>query len=244
MRRLALFPCALVLTVTACAGGSDASSTVRVFAASSMTDVLPDISAEFERTSTVQVELNFGGSSALREQILDGADADVFISANEDVMLDILNSGITTSGPSAFAETSMTIAVPVGNPGAIRGLEAFADQGLTLGLCSSEVPCGQLADEVLAAQDVVAAVDTREPNVRALLSKVELGELDGALVYRTDVLASDQVQEIELVDGAGGRAVYLALSLDDDSSRDERFVEFLQLSAALELLGDAGFEIP
>lgn len=243
MRRPALYLCALAWALAACGDGADRStSTLRVFAASSMTDVLPEVAAHVERTNDVRVELNFGGSSTLREQILDGAGADVFISANGEVMQDIVDADLTTERPTQFAETSMTIAVPVGNPAGITGLTDFADGGLTLGLCAPEVPCGRLADEVLAEQNVSAAVDTREPNVRALLAKVELGELDAALVYRTDVLASDRAEEVGLAQGTGGRAVYSAIPLDDDGSRDDDFVIALRSPTVRALLDDAGFE--
>lgn len=210
-----------------------------------MTDVLPEIVPDFERVADdVRVDLNFGGSSTLREQILDGADADVFISANESVMQQIVDAGLAGTEPTLFAETSMTIAVPVDNPAAISGLDDFANGDLLVGLCASEVPCGRLADEVLQNGNVDPAVDTREPNVRALLAKVELGELDLALVYRTDVRSSDEVTEVILADGAGGRALYLAAGLDDNSSLDDDFVRWLTQANAASVLVDAGFEVP
>ncbi len=245
MRRLASILCIATLSVLGCAGNgasSDQDSQVSVFAASSLTDVLNDLVLIFEAKGN-DVVLNFAGSSALREQIFDGADPDVFISANEVVMGEVIDAGEHFDDPVVIAENTMTIAVPVGNPAAIRGLPDFAEPSHTLGLCARGVPCGDLAAEVLAANDVVAQPDTLEPNVRSLLSKVEIDELDAALVYRTDIRASGDVEEILLEPGVGGRARYLAASASANDAASA-FVEFLTSQEARVVLDEAGFVSP
>jgi len=233
--------CAVAL-VGACAGDGDTqSSTITVFAASSLTDVLGGDAQYVASGTTLDVKFNFAGSSTLREQILDGADADVFISANEAVMSDIIDAGLTDFPAAQIASNTLTIAVPKGNPGRVDGLSDLGEPSLTVGLCALQVPCGVLATEILLAQHVDASIDTFELNARSLLAKVELGELDAALVYRTDVLASPEVDEVELAPGTGGTTTYFAVQLSDHPA-GQRFLEALLAGSFQERLADAGFE--
>jgi molybdate transport system substrate-binding protein len=248
MSRLAAVVCVFALTVVACSNADDTDS-VRVFAASSLTDVLVDVGAAFEESGT-QVDFNFAGSSALREQILDGAAADVFISANRSVMAELIEADDLAREPVPIAENTMEIAVPIDNDTGVSGLADLADASLAVGLCAEGVPCGDLASEVLDAAGIEPSVDTYEPNVRALLSKVELGELDAALVYRTDILASDEAVGVGLDPGTGGRSSYLAVTLADTGEASElsgaaqAFVNFLTSAPAQRLFVDAGFDTP
>ncbi|MDW3179112.1 MAG: molybdate ABC transporter substrate-binding protein [Acidimicrobiia bacterium] len=243
MRFPALFLATAALLVACGDGSGRETSTVSVFAASSLAGVLEPVGSFVEAGRPVEVEFNFAGSSALREQILDGAAADVFISANETVMEDIIDAGLAEFPPGPIASNSLTIAVPVGNPGGISGLSDFADSSLTLGLCAPEVPCGALAVEVLANEGVDTSVDTLEPNVRALLSKVELGELDGALVYRTDVMASTEVEEVALQGDAGGKTTYFVAQLSPRSEA-RLLVGLLTSPIFQERFADAGYGAP
>lgn len=236
-----MLSCALALLVGC---GDIDEPPLRVFAASSMTDVLGEYGNLFESSSIRDVEFNFAGSSALREQLLDGADADVFLSANQAVMQDVVNAGLTDGEPVWVAENTLTVAVPLGNPAEISSLSDFADDSLLLGLCAPGVPCGDLAAQVLEAQGVVASVDTLEPNVRSLLAKVELGELDAALVYRTDVVSSDEVEEIVLPEGVGGTAIYLAVALSTEDRDGSSFISLMTAPTSAQLLIDAGFDVP
>ena len=170
--------------------GDGDTVTLDVFAAASLTDAFTEIAEDFEVAEPgVDVALNFAGSSALREQILAGAPADVFASADEDDMAALAGEDAVVA-PAVFATNRLQIAVPEGNPGGVTGLDAFADDGLLLGLCAAEVPCGRFARTALERAGVVASLDTEEPDVRALLTKVSAGELDAGIVYETDVQAA------------------------------------------------------
>ncbi len=240
----------LGLIAAACGGGqSDQSGEpVRVFAAASLTDAFADLAAVFEAENPgTEVELNLAGSSSLRAQIEAGAPADVFASAGGPVMDQVADVGSVVGRPQPFAVNSLTIAVPVGNPGGIEGIADFADDELFLGLCASTVPCGALADRVLSDVGVVAAADTREPDVRALLTKVAEGELDAGLVYRTDVLAAaDVVEGIELPAGVEAGAAYPIAALDQGnrSQLGSHFVEFVLSDRGQAILADHGFAAP
>lgn len=180
-----LAACSLVFG--ACTGGN--AHEIVVSAASSLTGVFSEMKAAFEAEHPdTNVILNFGGSSALREQILEGAPVDVFASANT-VTMDQVAALVDV--PSVFAINRLAIAVPTDNPGGVSSLADFGRPELLIGLCSQAVPCGSLARVALADANVEPAVDSDEPDVRALLTKIEAGELDAGIVYATDVLGAD-----------------------------------------------------
>ena len=223
---------------------SDDPDTLVVFAASSLTDVLTPIAESYTLSTGTEVELNFAGSSALREQILDGSPAEVFVSANPAIMAELTSLGLIRTSIRPIATNAIVLAVPEGNPGQITGLESLIADGPIVGLCAAEVPCGQLSLAVLDAADVGASVDTVEPNVRALVSKIALGEVDAALVYETDVLANDEIVAVGEPFSEAGTTTYVAAALLGSGSDAERFVDFLTGGLAQEALVDAGFGAP
>ena len=234
-----------LLAALGCSSGEGSEGTVTVFAAASLTDAFTEMAGAFEQSAGVDVQLNFGPSSALRNQILEGAPADVFAPADEANMEAVVEGG-EAEDPTVFARNRLEIAVPAGNPGAVEGRGDFADPDLLIGLCAEEVPCGRLAREVLARAGVEPAVDTNEPDVRALLTKIASGDLDAGLVYRTDVRAAGSD-----VDGIGvpGRAVETlypisVLERADDSEPAAVFVDFVLSDAGQAILRDAGFQPP
>lgn len=157
--------------------------------------------------------LSHGGSSALAAGIESGAPVDVFASANAETMATITEAGLA-SGPRVFARTVLQIAVPAGNPGNVTGLADFADRDRTLALCAPEVPCGSASARVFGIADITPAPDTLEQDMRAALTKVELGAVDAAIVYRTDVLvAGDAVQGIDFAEASEAPAEYAVVAL-------------------------------
>ena len=108
-----------------------------------------------------------------------------------------------------FATNILEIAVPPGNPGGVEGLDDFANPDLLIGLCAEEVPCGQFGREALANAGVTPSIDTNEPDVRSLLTKIEAGELDAGIVYQTDVQsAGDTVEGVEIPSDVNVVATY------------------------------------
>lgn len=225
-----------MLLLAACTG-DDGPETLNLFAAASLTDVLAEVAVTYEAEHPgVDVVLNLGGSSALREQILAGAPADVFVPA------DPAHADATGGDPVPIATNDLQLVVPAGNPGDVDGLDDLADPGLLVGLCAPEVPCGALALEALDAAGVEASVDTEEPDVRSLLTKVAEGELDAGLVYRTDVLAAgDAVRGIDLPPGAAARTTYVAVALTDEG---EQLADYLGGPDAEAVLRAHGFGPP
>lgn len=224
--RWSVLALSLPLAVVPAGCGDDDPDGITVLAASSLTDAFTEIGDIYDG----EVTFGFGGSSSLREQIAAGSPADVFASA------DARDEG------EIFATNELMIVVPAGNEAGIGGLDDFADGDLLLGLCAEEVPCGRFARKALDDAGVTPAVDTGEPDVRSLLGKVESGELDGGIVYRTDVLAAgDEVEGIAISGTADVVAMYPIVALGDAG---EPFVDLVLSDEGQAILAAHGFGPP
>lgn len=237
----------MLMVVAACSGGGRSEEVV-VSAAASLADAFGEIEAAFEGTRPgVEVVLNVGGSSALREQILEGAPVDVFAPADRSNMEGVVGAGLVVGSPRLFAVNELVIAVPPGNPAGVTGLDDFARAELLIGLCAEQVPCGSLARQVLRRASVEPMVDTNEPDVRALLTKVEGGELDAGLVYLTDVAsAAGAVDGVAIPPQFNVTAEYPIAVLSNGSARTAagRFVEFVLSEEGRRILMAYGFGTP
>ena len=237
------------LLLAACGNaGNGTADEILVSAASSLTEAFAKMEAAFETANPeIDVVLNLGGSSALREQILAGAPADVFASANTPNMDRVVDAGDVDGDPVIFARNRLEIAVPAGNPGSVTGLADFARDELLIGLCAEDVPCGTYGRQALENADVIPSVDTEEPNVRALLTKVEVGELDAGIVYATDVASTDgDVGGIEIPDDDNVYGDYPIAVLAEAPNADgaAAFVAFVLSDEGRMILADHGFALP
>lgn len=225
-----------------------AGGEVLVSAAASLTDAFADMEVAFEETTgAVDVILNLAGSSTLREQLLEGAPADVFASANPQTMADVVDAGLTGQDPVVFATNRLAIAVPAENPGGVTGLDDFARDDLLLGLCIQGVPCGDFARQALDAAGVVAAIDTNEPDVRALLARVAADELDAGITYVTDVASADgAVVGIDVPSTDAVVAAYPIATLLDapNPAGAEAFVAFVLGEDGQAIMARHGFGAP
>ncbi len=232
-----------MLFAAACASPSDGEDVLIVFAAASLTKPFGEIAEEFEAVNDVEVVFSFAGSSALRVQIIEGAPAEVYASANLANMEAVVDAGITHTDPVVFVANTMEIGVAPGNPRGIAGLGSLSDGDLLVGLCDATVPCGSLARRVLGGAGVVPAVDTNEPNARALVTKLEEGDLDVGMVYRSDVVGSDLINGIEIAAQDNVLAAYPVAALTA-SGTAAAFVAFLQSDEAGAILRRHGFATP
>jgi molybdate transport system substrate-binding protein len=261
-RALFVLPLAAALTLTACGGssGQDAAAsssssdssgltgTLTVFAAASLTDVFTSLGNELEqRNPGLDVQFNFAGSSQLATQITQGAPADVFASANEKQMSVVTDAGLQAADPAVFTENVLEIAVPKGNPGHVTGIQDFANADLTLAVCTADVPCGAAAQQVFTAAGVDAEPDTQEEDVKAALTKVQLGEVDAALVYATDVQAAGgDVEGIPFPEAQQAINKYPICTLEaaPNPAAAQAFVDLVISDAGEKELADAGFRTP
>jgi molybdate transport system substrate-binding protein len=234
-------------TVIACSGSS-VEGELLVSAAASLTDAFAEMESAFEEANPgLDVVLNLGSSSALREQILEGAPADVFASANTSNMDQVAEAGEISGEAEIFVTNSLQIAVPIGNPAEVTGVEDFAREELLIGLCAEGVPCGDFGRQALAKAGVIPSVDTNEPDVRALLTKIEAGELDAGITYVTDVLsASGSVEGLEIPAEVNIVAEYPIAALAGAPNPDAAaaWVEFVLSEEGQAILTRYGFTSP
>ena len=233
----------VALLAAGCSGGGE--DDLLVFAASSLTSAFAEIESEFEaQNPAVDVVVSFAGSSALREQLLDGAPVDVFASANFANIATLRDAGLVDGTGTPFATNALTVSVPSGNPADVSGIADFANSDLAIGLCAQDVPCGLAAIEVLEVFEVDASVDTFEPNVAALAARLAEGELDSALVYETDVIASSgRLESLGLGERREVRLDYSVIALNSSThvADADAFVDFLSSVQGQEILAEHGF---
>ncbi|WP_328345636.1 molybdate ABC transporter substrate-binding protein [Micromonospora sp. NBC_00421] len=228
--------------------GTGVTGTVTVFAAASLTESFTRIGKDFEAAHPgVVVRFNFAGSSALATQINQGAPADVFASAAPKNMQPVTDAGNADGAPVVFAKNQLVIAVPEGNPKGIGALTDLTRPGLKVARCAEQVPCGAAATRVLTAAQVELTPVTLEQDVKGALSKVKLGEVDAALVYRTDTRAADaDVDGVEFPESAGAINDYPIVVLKNAANKPgaQAFVAFVRSGQGTTVLTAAGFQTP
>jgi molybdate transport system substrate-binding protein len=226
--------------------GSAAPKTeLTVLAASSLTDVFATAGAAYEKEHPgTKVTFSFAGSQELAAQVGQGAPADVLVTADTRTM-DGLEPD--TGTPTVIAKNRLVIVTGEGNPEQIKGLEDLADPALQVVLAAPEVPVGRYAKQVLDARKIEVKPVSQEPDARAVLSKVGLGEADAGLVYRTDAsTATDKVDAVDIPDARNAIASYPAAALKSSENTEAAaaFVSWLSTPEAQKILQDAGFQKP
>lgn len=244
------------LAVSGCAGdeapGGAAdgrvTGTVTVFAAASLTESFTRIGSDFETANPgSSVTFNFAGSSALANQINQGAPADVFASAAPTNMTTVTKAGNADGTPSTFARNQLVIAVPRGNPKGVTGLADLIRPGVKVALCAEQVPCGAAARTALDAAGVALTPVTLEQDVKGALAKVKLGEVDAALVYRSDArAAAADVTGVEFPESARAVNDYPIVALKEapNPAGARAFVAYVRSAPAQAVLAEAGFQAP
>ncbi|MFD8702023.1 molybdate ABC transporter substrate-binding protein [Kitasatospora sp. NPDC059648] len=225
-----------------------AKGAITVFAAASLKETFTELGKKFEAANPgTKVTFNFGGSSALATSINSGAPADVFAAASPATMKTVTDAGGASGEPKTFVKNTLTIAVPKGNPKHLAGLKDLTGSGVKVALCAKEVPCGAAALTALKAAGVDLTPVTLEQDVKGALTKVELGEVDASLVYRTDVRADaaklDGVDFPE-ADKAVNDYPIAALAKAPNKDGAAAFAAYIQSPEAKQVLTTAGFQAP
>lgn len=253
MRAAAAIAATALLALTACGpsnetGGDGVDGTVTVLAAASLTETFQQIGEDFEAANPgVEVEFGFAGSSSLAAQINQGAPADVFASAAPADMDTVVEAG-NAEDPETFARNQLVVAVPEGNPDGVTALADLADPALKVALCAEEAPCGAASQTALDAAGVELTPVTYETDVKAALAKLTLGEVDAALVYRTDIAADgvEGVEAVEFPESAEAINDYVLAVVDGapNPAGAEAFTAYVHSDDALAVLTGAGFQAP
>ena len=233
-------------STSSASSGDGLSGSIVVLAASSLTESFTTLGKTFESEHPgSKVTFSFAASSELVSQIEGGAPADVFASASPATMQQV--AGAVAGDAPVFVRNSLEIAVPPGNPAKVTGLEDFADKSLTIALCAPEVPCGVAATKVFEIAKITPAPDTLEADVKATLAKVTLGEVDAALVYKTDVQAAgDKVKGVEIPENQNASTSYPIATLTHSKHQKEasELVDLVLSDDGAEVLEEAGFKSP
>ena len=236
-------------------GSGEIAGTLTVFAAASLTDVFTELGDRLMADHPgLTVTFNFAGSSALAAQIPQGAPADVFASADEVQMAKVADAGLAVD-PELFATNPLMLVVPADNPlgiqlpggGGIPSLTEILERDVTMAVCAPEVPCGAAAAKVLEAAGMSSYPDTYEDDVRAVLTKVELGEVDAGLVYVSDVhAAGDKVLAFGFSESfrAINRYPISVLTDSPNPAAAQAFVDLVLSDDGQQILRDAGFLEP
>lgn len=247
MRRL--LPLLLAGLVLAGCGttGRDEPHTVTVFAAASLQEAFTTLAKQYDDAHPgVHVELSFGPSSGLAEQINQGAPADVFASASPTNMDQVVEAG-NAKDPVTFARNDLEIAVPPANPAHVTALDDLANHDVKVAVCQPKVPCGMVAREVFAKAHLAVTPVSEELDVKSVLTRVSLGEVDAGMVYATDVRAAgDKVRGIVIPPALNASTTYpiAALAHSGNRSQARGFVDYVLSAAGLEVLTDDGFQRP
>ena len=230
-------------------GSLATSATVTVFAASSLKESFTDIGAAFETANPgVRVTFNFGPSSGLATQITQGAPADVFASASQKTM-DTVSAASLAASTQVFAVNRLAIATPVQQSVPVSSLADLAKPDVKVAVCQPEVPCGVAALTLFEKNQVSVTPVSEEADVKAVLTKVQLGEVDAGVVYLTDVkAASGGVTGVLIPAGQNVTTRYpiaaLLTSSGSASATSTAFVDYVLSPAGQQVLLNAGFASP
>ncbi|MFD0263875.1 molybdate ABC transporter substrate-binding protein [Kitasatospora indigofera] len=239
---------AATATGSASAAAPKLSGEVNVFAAASLTGTFTELGKKFETNYPgVKVKFNFGGSSALAQSINSGAPADVFAAASTSTMKTVSDAGGVNGTAANFVRNTLTIAVPKGNPKHVATLKDLTTPGVKVALCAKEVPCGAAAVTALKAAGVDLTPVTLEQDVKGALTKVELGEVDASLVYKTDVKAdAAKIDGVDFPEAEKAVNDYPIAALAKAPNKDgaAAFVAYIQSAEAKQVLTAAGFQAP
>lgn len=246
-KKVAALLASAALLATGCGAASSGSGarTLTVFAAASLTETFGALKAQFEAQHPgVTVTYSFLGSAQLVQQLVNGAKADVFASADQATMTRAVQGGVIDGTPAVFATNRLTIATAPGNP---KGVTSFADlarPGLKVVLCAAQVPCGSATKNVERRTGVTLRPLSEEQDVKQVLAKVESGDADAGLVYVTDATsAGGKVARADFPESAQAVNSYPIAVVRNAPETDlaRQFEQFVLGEPGRQALAKAGF---
>ena len=239
--------------------GSQRNENLTIFTAASLTEAFTEIGESFEATNPgTEVSINLAGSQQLAQQLSQGAPADVFASADDQQMENVIMAGRVNPGTDqAFAHNKLVVILPGDNPGNIFDLEDLAKPSLTIILADEAVPVGRYSLEMLERASeqggfgeqfklkVLNNVVSYEENVRAVLTKIILGEADAGIVYASDISGAQEedITMIEIPEQVNITASYYIAPLSESTSVDRgmAFIRFVLSPNGQDILEQNGF---
>ncbi|TDX52710.1 molybdate ABC transporter substrate-binding protein [Orenia marismortui] len=265
MKKLIIGALILVMMLMAGCQGSKSTAnsnepiTIRIMAAASLTEVFNDLKAEFEKEyDDIKLEINYAGSQALYSQITSGVTSDIFASANIKYM-NQLDEANMVAKPTIFARNKLVIVVSKQTQVEINGIKDLLQDGISIVIADKSVPVGRYTVQMLNKQNdnpqlsanykekFFAAVVSKELDVKSVLAKVELGEADAGVVYKTDANASDKdkVKVVNIKDQYNVIATYPIAPLKGINSEHQeaaaKFLDYLYSQEGGKILEGRGF---
>ena len=230
-------------TSPAAAGGSATSApvTLNIFAAASLTKSFNAIASKYHQLHpTITLKPVYDSSSALEQQIANGAPADIFASADTANMQKASTAGLVGAS-QIFARNRLVVILPASNPGHISALKDLARPGVRIVVAAATVPVGKYARQALAkmalspdygpaySASVLKNVVSEEENDAAIVQKVQLGEADAGIVYVSDInpTTAAQFTSLAIPDNFNVIAEY-PIAVTKSSSHQSEAQAFLQ----------------
>jgi len=240
----------LVTGLLAACGSSSASglstpqTDVTVFAAASLQPAFDKIGARLLTTKRFKTTFSYAGTQTLTSQLTQGAQADVFASADKEHMNTLLDAGLVAAPLAVFATNKLEIAVARGNPKGIHTLTDLARPGLVVVLADPSVPAGKYAQQALRNARVTVKPASLELQVTGVLSKVALGEADAGIVYVSDIVTSGKVDGVSIPDDENVTAVYPIAPLKSatNPAGAKAFIDLVLSTDGQAILKAAGFQ--
>ena len=240
---------AALLAIAACGGAQSAGTgpsptSATVFAAASLQPAFDKVAGRLRAGQNLQVTYSYAGSQTLTSQLTQGAQADVFASADTAHMTTLQKAGLIDGTPRIFVRNRLEIAVERGNPKGIHNLADLSRQGLLVVLADPSVPAGKYAQQALAIAGVTVHPASLEPQVTGVLNKVALGEADAGIVYVSDIKTSGKVDGIAIPDSENIIADYPIAKLKgaQNKAAADAFIAYVLSSQGQAILSAAGFE--
>jgi molybdate transport system substrate-binding protein len=237
------FAAIALIVLAACGGssGTQAQQRLTVFAAASLQPAFDKIAAQMTDTT---VTFDYAGTQTLTAQLIQGARADVFASADNAHMKTLQQANLVAEDPRLFAHNRLEIAVQKGNPKGIHTLADLARPGMVVVLADPSVPAGKYAQQALARAGVSVKPASLEAQVTGVLSKVALGEADAGIVYVSDIVTSGKVGGVAIPDAQNVVADYPVAKLKaaQNATAADEFIAELLSSKGQAILFGAGFE--
>jgi len=230
--------------------GSDSAGkgTLTVLGAASLTEAFTTLAKDFEAAHPgTHVRLAFDSSATLAEQVNQGAPADVLATADTATMQTVSDAGNTAGKPRLFATNHLQLVVPKDNPAGITKFTDLDKSSVKYVVCVDTAPCGKLAKTVLADTGITHKPSSEEVDVKAVESKVQLGEADAGIVYATDVVAAGhKVRAIDIPTSNQNLNSYPIASLEEAKkpALAEAWVRLVLSSKGQKVLSDDGFGKP
>lgn len=233
----------VLLLLTACSSHPSKKQSLTVFAASSLTGTFTKLGKAYEKAHPgTTITFSFAGSTALAQQIIESAPADLFASASTKAMKQVTDAGDATD-PKTFAKNVAEIAAQPGST-----IMSIADLATAkVALCDPSVPCGALAKEVLGNAHVTVKPVTLGLDVKSTLAYVTNGSVQAAIVYVTDVLAAgDAVKGIEIPAAVNASTSYslATVKASKHTALAKAFEDFVLSADGQSVLAAAGFQKP